>query len=219
MASLKPKHIVLASVALLFIASLVAIGGFGQTGELTSGDGVVTKVIGTAEANTAVSFSIRTIEGTDAEHESTHMFEALEVLAGISEASLDTEGLTLTVTYDDLAIDAGTIRSHLVNAGYIAPVASDGTAAALSEDGSSQSAYLGDSGYGFDPNVVFAASGVPLSLEFAPGQACRTSVSLPALGIAQDISEGGTVQIPALDPGEYYILCGGGAQEGLLIVE
>jgi hypothetical protein len=64
-----------------------------------------------------------------------------------------------------------------------------------------------------------AQAGIPIEIEYGPGVECREVVKFPGIGVVQDISEGGTVTLPALEPGEYQIACGGDAHEGTLIVE
>ena len=38
-------------------------------------------------------------------------------------------------------------------------------------------------------------------------------------GITEDISQGATVSLPAMEPGTYDILCGGDGSEGAIVVE
>ena len=78
---------------------------------------------------------------------------------------------------------------------------------------------VADTGMQFDPYLIRATAGVPIEFDFAPGQECRVIVKFPELGVEQDISQGGVVALPALDPGEYQIACGGDGNEGTLIVE
>ena len=79
--------------------------------------------------------------------------------------------------------------------------------------------FVNDDGVQFDPYLILATAGVPIEIEFAPGTECRTIVKFPQIGIEQDISQGGTVALPALEPGEYQIACGDDGHEGALLVE
>jgi hypothetical protein len=67
--------------------------------------------------------------------------------------------------------------------------------------------------------VIAARAGIPLEIEFAPGQECRTVVKFPEIGVEEEIGQGGTVSLPALEAGTYQIVCGGDGPEGTLLVE
>jgi hypothetical protein len=56
-------------------------------------------------------------------------------------------------------------------------------------------------------------------MTFGPGTECRTTVALPALGASAVIMDGGTIELAALEPGTYEIMCSGGGNEGVLIVQ
>ena len=61
----------------------------------------------------------------------------------------------------------------------------------------------------FNPNVIKAKAGVPIVIDFsqAPG-GCLSGVYFPDFGIDEDLTAGGkTVELPALDPGEYTFYC------------
>jgi hypothetical protein len=60
----------------------------------------------------------------------------------------------------------------------------------------------------FVPNVIVARAGTPLEIGFKPGSGCLASVRFETFKIAQDISQGGAVALPALQPGEYSFSCG-----------
>ena len=60
---------------------------------------------------------------------------------------------------------------------------------------------------------------MPTEIDFSPGQDCRVSIKIPAVGIVQDISQGGTVTVPGMEPGQYQIVCSQDGHEGTLIVE
>ena len=125
MSKLKPQYIVLALVALLFAAVLIPSVTSDRPGRLVSEDGAITRTIAVLDTDASAAFSVRTLEGADPEHESGHMFDALSGLPGLGKASLDTQELVLEVTYDSAVIDEATIRSRLVEVGYIAPTRED----------------------------------------------------------------------------------------------
>jgi hypothetical protein len=60
----------------------------------------------------------------------------------------------------------------------------------------------------FVPNVIVARAGAPLEIGFKPGSGCLASVMFEGLKVSQDISQGGIVVLPALQPGEYSFSCG-----------
>lgn len=61
----------------------------------------------------------------------------------------------------------------------------------------------------FNPNVIKAQAGVPIEIDFsqAPG-GCLAGVIFPDFGIGEDLTVGGkTIELPALEPGEYPFFC------------
>jgi len=211
---------------LLVIAIVVIAGAFivaqslttGTPGSVTTEGSRITRVMTDARADTAAEFPITLLEGGDAAHESVHIFEAIDGIVGIESATFDTESLLLTVDYDSTALPADFIRSALVSSGYLALTTADATPMELAEDGSVQRIEVADEG-GFNPAFIRAKAGVPAEIVFAPGTECRVTVKFPQLGITEDISQGATVSLPAMEPGTYEILCGGDGSEGAIVVE
>ena len=216
---IKPPQIIL--VVVLVVLAFLAIPRLAmeKAGSRSVSDEVISQVIGSGDTNASADFQVKLLEGSDAEHESTHIFEPLVGLAGIGKVDLNAESLVLTVTFDDAVIDQDTIRGKLVEAGYLVATAADYTKTSLDEDGATQRIAIGDDGARFDPTMILAQPGIPIAMEFAPGTECRTSVKLPELGVEQDISSGGTVKLPALVAGEYEIVCSQDGHEGVLVVE
>jgi hypothetical protein len=71
----------------------------------------------------------------------------------------------------------------------------------------------------FDPTIVELAAGIPSQLVFSEGQGCLAEVSFPQFGIERDLTSGGaTVEIPALQAGEYPFSCGMEMVYGVLVV-
>jgi len=215
-----PKQVLfltaLAVIALAFIATQAMTRG--APGSVARDGKLITRVMTAADTNASADYPIRLLEGSDADHESTHIFDALAGIQGIGTATLDVDDLVLTVTYDSAVVPENLIRSALVSSRYLAVTPADATPMELAEDGSVQRLEIVDD-HGFQPSYIRAKAGVPLELAFGPGTECRVSIKFPQLGIAEDISKGATVMLPALEPGTYDILCGGDGSEGTIVVE
>lgn len=65
-----------------------------------------------------------------------------------------------------------------------------------------------------------AKAGQPIRLEFGPGGGCTAAVKFDQLGIFEDLTDGGgTVDLPALDAGQYPLICQSDMVMGTLTVE
>ncbi|HAL30740.1 MAG TPA: hypothetical protein DCP20_08520 [Coriobacteriia bacterium] len=179
----------------------------------------ITYIISEAEAAATTDIPVRLLEGSDAAHESAHIFDALAGVQGAASATLDTETLVVSVAYDPAHLDPAEIQRTLAAAGYTRPTAADATPAEVSADGAAQSITISDNGSGLVPSIISARAGLPLTMTFGPGTECRTTVALPALGASAEIIDGGTIELAALEPGTYEIMCSGGGNEGVLIVQ
>jgi len=81
--------------------------------------------------------------------------------------------------------------------------------AATSVEGNVQKIAVDTSAGSFNPNVIKAKAGVPIEIAFsqAPG-GCLSGVFFPDFNINEDLTAGGkTVQLPALEKGEYQFFC------------
>jgi hypothetical protein len=213
----RPWHLGLAVAAAVIIMVVLVTGGDqpGSTGR--SGD-AVTKTVSQIEPNATASFDIRLVEGNDAEHESIHIFEALEH-PSVATLSLDTVTLRLTVDYDASTLSETAIRQQLVKYGYLELSAADAVAAELAADGTGQTIHLVP-GEELVPYFIRAQAGVPLTITFSAGSDHLASVSIPALGITQDITtEGASIVIDEPVAGEYELLCAEGYADAVLFVE
>jgi plastocyanin len=219
MNSIKPKQIILAVVVVGLALLVVPQFTTERAGSRSVSSDVISQVISMDETNASADFQVKLLEGSDADHESTHIFEPLVGLPGVGKVALNAESLVLTVTFDDAVIEEDIIRGKLVEAGYLVATAADYTKTTLDEDGATQRIAISDDGAHFDPTLILAQAGIPIAMEFAPGKECRVAVKLPELGVEQDISKGGTVELPALDAGEYEIVCSLDGHEGVLVVE
>ncbi|TDB38250.1 MAG: hypothetical protein D9V44_09515 [Actinobacteria bacterium] len=71
----------------------------------------------------------------------------------------------------------------------------------------------------FEPAAT-AKAGQPIRLEFGPGGGCTAAIKFDQLGIYEDLTDGGgTVELPALDPGQYSLICQSDMVMGVLVVE
>lgn len=65
-----------------------------------------------------------------------------------------------------------------------------------------------------------ARAGEPIRLEFGPGAGCTAAVKFPEHGIFEDLTDGGgVVELPALAPGEYPLICQADMVMGVLTVD
>ncbi|MBA4370834.1 MAG: hypothetical protein C0418_04570 [Coriobacteriaceae bacterium] len=72
----------------------------------------------------------------------------------------------------------------------------------------------------YDPDTIRAKAGVPLRITFSQASGCLGQVVFPQFNKGADLSAGPqTIELPALEPGEYQFSCGMGMVFGKLIVE
>lgn len=178
---------------------------------------VVTEIISTAKGDATATFGITLTEGADALHEADHVFDTIQSEA-IERASLDISTLDLRVAYDSALIAEGDIRQMLGAKGYLEISAADGVAATLSADGTSQQFSVTAVGQ-LDPSIMTAKAGIPVTITFSAGSGHLASVKVESLGIEQNITQGGVMELPALQPGKYEFICAEGYSDGTLIVE
>lgn len=71
----------------------------------------------------------------------------------------------------------------------------------------------------FEPNTT-AKAGQPIRLEVGQGGGCTAAIKFEQLGVFEDLTDGGgTVDLPALDAGEYPLICQSNMVMGTLLVE
>lgn len=71
----------------------------------------------------------------------------------------------------------------------------------------------------FVPDAT-AKAGQPIRLEFDQGGGCTAAVKFDQLGIFEDLTDGGgVVKLPALDAGQYPLVCQSDMVMGTLVVE
>jgi hypothetical protein len=211
----KPSVLIIGVVAVVAVAALLPAFLTEQTGSRKVQGDTVTAVVANVETDSSVDVPVTLSEG-DPEHEIGHIVDAMKVVPGVGSVAV--AGSTLTVEYAKAQTDEAAIRQQLVSAGYVKASADDAVPAELAKDGKSQSIEVIDNN-GFQPSVIRAKTGVPLEIKFGPGTECRTTVKIPDFQITQDITQGGTVKVPAMEPGTYKIACGGDGDEGVIFVE
>jgi ABC-type cobalt transport system substrate-binding protein len=213
----RPWHLGLIVAAAVIVMVALVTGG-DQPGSTGRAGDAVTKTISQIEPNATASFAIRLVEGNDAEHESIHIFEALEH-PSVAKLSLDTVTLWLTVDFDASTLSETAIRQQLIKYGYLEISPADATPAEVSADGAGQAIHLvpGDE---LTPYFIRAKAGIPLTITFSAGSGHLASVSIPALGITQDITtEGASIVIDDPAVGEYELMCAEGYADAVLFVE
>lgn len=214
----RPWHLGLIAI-LAVVGMAAAVTGGTQPGSIKVDGDTMTKYASRIDPNASVTFDIALQEGDDAEHESVHIFQSLESAPGVASLALDTRNLTLTVAFDEAVISEDSIRQQLTASGYLARTVADAVAAELAADGTSQSIHL-TPGEVLEPSFVRALAGVPLTITFSPGQGHLATVSIPTLGITQDISAvGASISIPAPVAGTYELVCAEGYADATLVVE
>ena len=214
---LSPKHWIWLVGASAIAAILVYQTGADPPGKRTQDGQIVTEIISTTKGDAAVVFDITLKEGGDPTHEADHVFDSIQSQA-IDRASFDASTLKLEVQYDSASIAEGDIRQMLATAGYVALAASEGVAATVSADGTSQQLAV-TPGERLEPNLMTAKAGLPLTITFGVGSGHLASVKIESLGVEQNIEQGGTLELPALQPGTYELLCAEGYADGTLLVE
>lgn len=213
----RPWHLfVLAAVAIVGMTALVTGGD--QPGAIANEGDVITMTVSRTDPTASSTFDIVLLEGGDAAHESAHIFQSLD-LPGIATISMDTRALTLTIAHDEAAISEDELRQRLAQSGYLKRTVADAVPAELSADRAVQTLHLvpGDA---LEPSFVRAVADVPLVITFSVGQGHLTEVSIPALGITQDITmEGSEIRIDKPAPGTYELVCAEGYTDATLVVE
>lgn len=213
----RPWHVfVIVGVAVAAMAAL-ATGG-DQPGAVVKDGSVITMTVSRADATTVSTFDIVLLEGGDAEHESTHIFQSLD-LPGIATISMDAQALSLTIAHDAELISESELRQRLAQSGYLKRTIADAVPAELHEGGDLQTLHL-TPGDALEPSFVRAKAGIPLTITFGAGTGHLTSVSIPALEITQDITtEGSEIRIDEPVPGTYELVCAEGYTDATLVIE
>ncbi|MHB1322882.1 MAG: cupredoxin domain-containing protein [Coriobacteriia bacterium] len=214
----RPQHILFAALIVLVVVMISFAAERDQPGTVIREEGSITKFISNADADATATFDIVLKAGTEPEREADSMFALLE-LEAIRKLTFDTRALTLTVGYDSGLIREQRIRQQLAQAGYVARSIEEAVPAELASDGSVQSISLA-TGDSLEPSFVRAKAGVPLILTFSEGFGHLATVSIPALGIIQDLTaDGVTITIENPAPGTYDLVCAEGFVDGTLVVE
>jgi hypothetical protein len=72
----------------------------------------------------------------------------------------------------------------------------------------------------YSPNRITAKAGIPLELDFkGPASGCNGYVVSQQLGFQQDVSNGGTIKVGALQPGNYQFSCSMGMYIAQIVVQ
>jgi copper chaperone CopZ len=98
------------------IAFMIVVNG--DVGTVRTTEAGITKVMTSAQANQVTRVPASLQAGGDVQHESGHVFEALEGIAGIGAVSVSADGSTIEVAYDSSEVSEESIVAVLRNAGY-----------------------------------------------------------------------------------------------------
>lgn len=215
---LRPWHLLIA-FTLVAIAMTALVTGGSQPGSLATEGDTITKTVSRTEPNATVVFDIKLLEGGDAEHESTHIFQSFESAPGVATLAVDTRALTLTVAYDASIVSEDSLRQQLAASGYLKRSIADAADTQPTADGTGRTIHLVP-GQALEPSYFKTPAGVPLTITFSAGQGHLATVAIPALGIKQDITaEGASITIPAPVAGTYELVCAEGYADATLVVE
>jgi len=215
---LRPWHLLVA-FTLAAIAMTALVTGGTQPGSIASEGDLMTMTVSRVEPNATAVFDITLLEGGDAAHESSHIFDSLETVPGVASLTFDTKALTLSVAYDASVISEESLRRQLAASGYVKRSLADAAETQPTADGTGRTIHL-VAGSALEPSFFKTPAGVPLTITFSPGQGHLATVSIPALGITQDISaEGASLTIPAPTAGTYELVCAEGYADATMVVE
>lgn len=109
----------------------------------------------------------------------------------------------------------------VVLVGFVAFAASQ-VAASKQPDvsGGTQRFAVETAGGKFVPNAITAKAGVPIEIAFgAGGNACSAKATFDFADVVQDTTAGGTVKLPALQPGTYEWIAACGDTGGVITVQ
>lgn len=215
---LRPWHLLIA-FTLVAVAMTALVTGGSQPGSIATEGDLMTMTVSRTEPNATAVFTITLQEGGDAAHESSHIFDTLESTPGVASLAFDTKALTLTVAYDASVISEASLRQQLATSGYVERSLADAVDTQPTPDGTGRTIHLVPGG-ALEPSFFKSPAGVPLTITFSAGQGHLATVSIPSLGITQDITaEGSSVTIPAPMPGTYELVCAEGYTDAMFVVE
>lgn len=86
-------------------------------------------------------------------------------------------------------------------------------------EGNVQTIAIDTSSGGYSPNEITLKAGVPAEIAFSPSSGCLAGVIFPDTNVQADLSQGATIKLPAMQPGEYQWYCGMQMVFGKLIVK
>lgn len=116
---MKPQHRVVA-IALALMGAAFAYMSItnGSVGSVETTDTGIVKTYSKVKADASANVPIALTEGAGVEHESSHVFQALQTLPGIADATILADGSEVRVTYSSAEISEASIVSALASAGY-----------------------------------------------------------------------------------------------------
>lgn len=226
---LTSKHLIIIIAVLVVALGVVVSGVLRSEDPLANiGDRVVkgttiTQVIGDAVPSASVETTVQVRNTADPAAGADEIFSQLTgSIPGAAVAIFDTATMKVTVRYDSAQASPAAVRKPLILGGYAPISAEDVTPATPNADQTKQSITVEDLGgtIGFEPALIYARAGIPLEIVFTGGKECRTSIIFPELGTPlQNIENGATVELGALEAGSYGVQCSQGGLEAIIVVQ
>lgn len=116
---MKPQYRVLLVAAAIFGVGIFYMAATnGDVGTVRRTDTGITHVYSKAEGDSSFSMPVTLQEGSDVEHESSHVFDALNGLIGVESATLRLDGASIEVAYSSKEIAQEDIRKVFAASGY-----------------------------------------------------------------------------------------------------
>lgn len=219
---MKPIVPMIALVAVL-VVGFAAAGMKGTSA--TTVDGKLTRNFGSPSACQSASLSFTPNQGVDLSRQGEQLLKAFEGMEGVGDVTLDIVQSKIDMGWCESSQTEETMRQAVTATGLVT-LSEDGSSSALQPStatvdaaGKSQTVSVDTSNESFAPSQIGLKAGVPAEISFAKATGCVGEVVFESLGIRQDLSQGATVRLPALEVGTYSFACGMGHVRGQLVVQ
>lgn len=116
---MKPQHRLLLAAAVIFGVALLYMSlTNGDVGTVSRTDTGITQIYSKADGDQTVAIPIQLQEGSDVEHESSHVFDVLNGMIGVERATIALDGTRIDVRYSSSEASEENIRNAYVASGY-----------------------------------------------------------------------------------------------------